>query len=206
MRVRTTLALVAVLAGCSSGDSTSPGGSTPVLTSVQIVAPAGTITVGATLQLTANPKDQNGNAISATVTWSSSSSGVATVTATGLVTGFAVGVATISAKAGSVNATPLVVNVIAAGGGTYPLSTDVYMPGNIYSPFITDIARTGTVTFYFPQDPDGHNVIFRKGAPGTPADIDILKNTVQSRQFNTAGTFSYDCTVHPGMTGIVVVH
>ena len=205
MRVRTTLPLVVLLAGCSSGDSTSPGGTSPVLTSVQIVAPAGSITVGATLQLTAKPKDQNGNAISATVIWSSSSNAVATVTATGLVTGLGAGAATISAKAGSVSATPLVVNVIAAGG-TYPLTADVFMPGNIYSPFITDIARTGTVNFYFPVDPDGHNVLFSKTVAGAPPDIDILKNTMQSRQFNTVGTFSYDCTVHPGMSGLIVVH
>jgi plastocyanin len=196
---------LATLAACSGGDSTSPGG-TPVLAAVRLFAPKGTITVGETVQLTASPKDQNGDPFNAAVTWSSSNNAVATVSATGLVSGQAVGIATITAASGSVSSTPLVLNVIAAGGGTYPLTAEVYMPGNIYSPFVTDIARTGTVQFYFPQDADGHNVIFRKGTPGTPADIDILKNTTRTLQFNTVGTFTYDCTVHPGMTGIVVVH
>jgi plastocyanin len=195
--------VVTALAACKGGDSTSPG--TLVLSAVRLFAPKGTIMVGETVQLTASPKDQNGDPYNATVTWTSSSSGVATVSATGLVTGLAVGAATITAASGSVSSTPLVVNVIAAGG-TYPLTAEVYMPGNIYSPFVTDIARTAMVTFYFPADPDGHNVIFRKGTPGTPADIDILKSTTRTLQFNTVGTFSYDCTVHPGMTGIVVVH
>jgi plastocyanin len=194
---------VTVLTACKGGDSTSPG--TPVLTTVRLFAPKGTITVGETVQLTASPKDQNGDPYTATVTWNSSSNAVASVSATGLVTGQAVGVATITAASGSVSSTPLVVNVISAGG-TYPLTADVYMPGNIYSPFVTDIARTGVVTFYFPADADGHNVIYRKGIPGVPPDIDILKSTTRTSQFNTVGTFTYDCTVHPGMTGIVVVH
>ena len=78
------------------------------------------------------------------------------------------------------------------------------MPGFIFSPVFTDIARTGTVKFVFPSIP--HNVIFAAGVAGTPANIDILANTTVSRTFNTAGSFSYVCTVHPGMQGTITVH
>jgi plastocyanin len=195
------LALVALITGCggSGGDNTAPG----VLTSILLIAPHGTIAVGATMQLTADPKDQHGNPVTASVLWASSNTAVATISAGGLVSGLSVGTTTISASSGTVGATPMVVNVIDAGGG-FPLTADVFMPGNIYSPFVTDIARTGTVRFVFPPDP--HNVIFRHDTPGPPADIDILSNTNVSRTFNTAGTFTYDCTVHPGMTGLIVVH
>jgi plastocyanin len=202
IRLLTHLALVVFIAACGGGggDSTAPG----VLTTILLIAPQGTIAVGATIQLMADPKDQHGNPVTASVSWASSNTAVATITSGGLVSGVTVGTATISASSGAVSATPMVVNVIAAGGGTFPLSGDVFMPGNIYSPFVTDIARTGTVRFIFPSDP--HNVIFRHDTPGPPADIDILSNTSVSRTFNTAGTFTYDCTVHPGMTGLVVVH
>src|SRR4029077_18136350 len=54
--------------------------------------------VGATVQLTATPKDALGNPLSGrVVTWSSSNPAVATVSASGLVTGVAAGSATITA-------------------------------------------------------------------------------------------------------------
>ncbi|HVT40690.1 MAG TPA: Ig-like domain-containing protein [Gemmatimonadaceae bacterium] len=193
------MTLAALVSACSGGDSTSPG----VVTSILLIAPAGTIVVGDSVRITASPRDQKGNTIGAAVSWSSSNSGVATVNGSGVVKGLAVGTASVTAASGSVTATPIVINVIAAGG-TFPLSATVYMPGNIYSPFVTDIARTGSVQFVFPPDP--HNVIFARGRPGAPPDIDILSNTTRTRQFDTVGTFSYDCTVHPGMTGIIVVH
>ena len=58
--------------------------------------------LGATEQLTAEVRDQNGNAMAgATVTWASGPASVATVSASGLVTAVANGTATITATAGS---------------------------------------------------------------------------------------------------------
>ena len=39
-----------------------------------------------------------------------------------------------------------------------------------------------------------------------PSDIPDRSNTTVDRTFNTAGTFGYDCGLHPGMSGTVVVH
>ena len=92
-----------------------------------------------------------------------------------------------------------------AAGCALPLCADVFMPNiSTYSPFQTDINRTGTVRFNFPAE--AHNVIFTTTAPGTPADIPVLSNTVVSRQFNTVGSFPFYCTLHPQMVGSVVVH
>ena len=38
-----------------------------------------------------------------------------------------------------------------------------------------------------------------------PADVPTSTNAQVARQFNTAGTFPYECTVHPGMAGTIVV-
>ncbi len=81
---------------------------TPVLTTVMVTpATASVATGGDTLQLTASPKDQFGNAISATVTFSSSNPAMATVNNSGLVTGVASGTVTITATAmnGSITVT-----------------------------------------------------------------------------------------------------
>ncbi len=66
--------------------------------SVTVSPTAAGVTVGATTQLTATPKDANGTALSGrAVTWATSNAAVATVSATGLVTGVATGSATITA-------------------------------------------------------------------------------------------------------------
>ena len=58
--------------------------------------------LGGTLQLSAEVRDQKGEVMArATVTWASSDEAVATVSASGLVTGVAIGSATITATAGS---------------------------------------------------------------------------------------------------------
>ena len=62
--------------------------------------------LGTTVQLSAEVRDQNARVMAgATVTWTSSANSVATVDASGLVTGVAVGVATITASAGSAQGT-----------------------------------------------------------------------------------------------------
>ena len=82
-----------------------------------------------------------------------------------------------------------------------------------FSPVSLTLRRGGVVTFDFPPDID-HNVIFPKQANGQPvatgAPADIPTATANrgkkiTRTFTTAGTFAYDCTVHPGMSAEVVV-
>lgn len=82
-------------------------------------------------------------------------------------------------------------------------TVDVYTPGNTFSPFSMNVSVGGVVRYnIFGED---HNVIFSKTAVGYPADINIVKDTIVSRTFSTKGTFTYTCTVHPGMNGEIVV-
>lgn len=193
----------AVLASCSGGGDkgvTNPGGGgtvTPVLTRIT-VSGGGSTTIGGTLQLTAAPKDQNGAAINAAVTWSTSSEFVAKVSSTGLVTGVAAGQATITATSGTVSE-PTVVIVASGAPAT---AVTVNMPGTSFSPAVFDIAQNGTVTFIFPAL--AHNVVFG-GAAGAPADIPIVSNTTVTRTFGTKGTYNFSCTIHSGMNGTVTV-
>ncbi len=80
-------------------NATVSGTVPPVPVASVSVSPAtASVPVGGTVQLTATPKDANGNPLSGrTVSWSSSNTAVANVSATGLVSGVAAGSATITA-------------------------------------------------------------------------------------------------------------
>ena len=98
--------VTSVAAGSATITATSEGQSgTSAITVTNVpvasvtVSPAtASITVGATTQLTATPKDANGAALSGrVVTWATSNAAIATVSASGLVRGVAAGSATITA-------------------------------------------------------------------------------------------------------------
>jgi plastocyanin len=78
----------------------------------------------------------------------------------------------------------------------------VSMPGFSFVPFTTEIQRGETVTFDFPSEQ--HNVIFERRT-GAPQDIQATSNRSVTRRFDVAGDFPYDCTLHPGMSGTVLV-
>lgn len=83
-----------------SGHATITVQAVPVA-SVDVEPSSANLNVGDTKQLTATPKDANGNALTGrTVTWSSSNDGVASVSGSGLVTAKAQGSAVISARSG----------------------------------------------------------------------------------------------------------
>lgn len=85
---------------------------------------------------------------------------------------------------------------------SYPSTATVTMPANVFVPFRVRLASGGTVTWVFGSE--AHNVIFAAAA-GAPADITIVTNVSITRTFNTVGNFRYDCTIHPGMSGVVEV-
>ena len=109
-----------VAAGSATITATSEGKSgTSVLTVTSIpLAPVATVTVspssaplrvGATVQLIATLKDSAGNVLTGrAITWSSNATGVATVSASGLVRGIAPGTATITATSEGKNGTATV--------------------------------------------------------------------------------------------------
>ena len=174
--------------------------SAPVFTSVSISPASPTVIVGLTDQLTAVAKDQNGANISgATFTYQSSDASKATVTNAGLVTGVAAGTARITATGtvGTVTKTAFV-DVVVTGPVTAAVTATA---SSTFDPLTVTISRTGTVTWQFNAL---HNVTFAT-ATGAPSNIADQATGTAQRQFNTAGTFNYQCTIHPGMQGTVVV-
>lgn len=89
----------ALTAAAGRTESTGPGGSTLIIatTSLAVTPETASVVVAATTQLTATPTPANA---SGTTTWASSDPAVATVSASGLVTGVTAGSATITATRG----------------------------------------------------------------------------------------------------------
>jgi len=203
----------ALVAGCGGG-----GGSTvtpppnPVFTTLQVLPDSQTIfgAPGTQTQMSATPLDQFGHAMVGlgAATWSSSDESIATVNSSGLVTSVALGgPVTISASLTSGGVTK-------NGSGTVKVA-DIPSADTVtattcqqFLPQSVTIKAGGTVTWSFQSL--AHTVTFNQPAPpGTPADLGTAaapySNTMISRVFTTAGTFNYHCSIHPGMTGVVIV-
>ena len=180
-----------VLGACSKA-------SEPVVSNVSITPTSVSLGVGASTVLVGSARDASLNPVNATITWRSSASNVASITADGLLTGVAAGTTTITATAGGVPGTATV--TVTSGPS---MNAVVTMPGLSFVPADVRIALGGTVTFQFPSL--NHNVIFTRSQPGAPADIQTTQNVNVTRTFPTAGSFPYDCLLHPGMSARIVV-
>jgi plastocyanin len=88
------------------------------------------------------------------------------------------------------------------GTGSTPVATTaVEMSGTRFNPASIKVASGATVT-WTNSDGINHNVTF-DGAVGT---IPNFSSGTQSLQMPaTAGTYTYKCTIHAGMTGSVQV-
>ncbi|HEY9229545.1 MAG TPA: plastocyanin/azurin family copper-binding protein [Gemmatimonadaceae bacterium] len=87
------------------------------------------------------------------------------------------------------------------GNPTTPVSTSaVTVSDNVFNPAAIQVAPGTTVRWTWSSDAREHNVRFTDGG----SEI-LAANATFSRAFPTAGTFTYQCTLHSGMTGTVTV-
>ena len=197
MRTAFPLAAIVAFAGCGKENPSSP----PVLT-VVLTAPKQTIAVGEPLQFTAIARDVNGVTVpGATISYASSAANVARVGASGLLVGLATGSASITATSAGRTSPPISITVTAGEvNGVFTTQGTTFTPAQI------TIRTQQSVAFGFLEDV-AHNAIFRDRAqhPGVPSDVPTTTSGVVTRTFTTAGTFPFECTLHPGMTGQVVV-
>ena len=99
------------------------------------------------------------------------------------------------------------------GGGTAAASAAVSMSQGddgygtavfSFSPAAVTIRVGGTVTWSNEGGGVLHNVTFAPSS-GAPANVSNFNYGTQTRTFSAAGSFSYQCTNHTGMTGQVTV-
>lgn len=73
-----------------------------------------------------------------------------------------------------------------------------------FTPTPVRITVGGTVTFTFGSIE--HDLFFDNAPDGAPASITApTSNTSVTRTFDRAGTFIFNCHIHPGMSGTVIV-
>ena len=83
------------------------------------------------------------------------------------------------------------------GGST---SSSISVRNNSFDPRATTVPVGTTVTWTWVANADLHNVTF---ADGTASPTQ--SSGTYPRTFSTAGSYAYNCTRHPGMTGTVTV-
>jgi len=209
VRIIAAASVAAALAACGGSSNNMSTGPTPVFTSVTVSPTAPTVSVGATVTMTALAKDQNGAAFSGApaATWSSSDETKATVdAATGVVTGVADGTPTITASitVGSVThsgSQPVTVSTPSATAAVTATTGQAFEPPGVT---IARASGTGTVTWTFQSL--AHTVTWDTQPTGASvADIDPTQNAQVARDFTVAGHYTYHCSIHPGMHGTVDV-
>lgn len=175
------------------------------MATVALTPAAPSLAIGATAALQASARDARGNAIAGATgfTFTTAAAGTAVVSSTGTVTAIAPGTTTITAsltRDGSTSSATAAVTV--TGPSNAPLAAAVGTTDASFTVPSVTIATGGTVTWTF--GPTTHNVTFA-ATTGAPQSVNNSASTSVARTFNTAGTFSYQCTLHAGMTGTVIV-
>src|SRR5881396_1502071 len=145
-----------VVAGSTTITATSEGQSGTSVVTVTLV-PVASVTVspapasvqaGQTVQLTATPKDANGNTLTGrTVTWASSNTSVGTVNASGLVTGVVAGSTTITATSEGKSGT----SAVTVTAGPLPVASVTVSPASASVPIGQAVQLTAT-----PKDASGN--------------------------------------------------
>ncbi len=115
---------------------------------------------------------------------------------------------------------PFVIAALAAcGGGGYNAPSGPTDPGDPtpvrdatvqatpseqFTPGRINLLVGGTVTYAFGSL--AHNVFFDNAPTGAPDNITApSSNKSVTLTFNTKGTYDYNCHIHPGMRGTVIV-
>src|SRR5216117_1036417 len=156
--VNTSGVATAAATGSTTIAATSEGHSgTATLTVTAVTVPVASVTVspasasvqaGQTVQLTATPKDANGNALSGrTVTWASSNSSVGTVNGSGLVTGVVGGSTTITATSEGQSGS----SAVTVTAGPLPVASVTVSPASASVPIGQAVQLTAT-----PKDASGN--------------------------------------------------
>jgi hypothetical protein len=145
--------VMATQSGGTLADTAPVAISAVPVASVTVTPASASLTAGQTVQLAAVTKDSAGNVLTGrTVSWATSNSGVATVSAAGLVTGVVSGSAIVTATSES-----------QSGTAALTVTTAVTNPGTVTDLAVVGVADTG-VTLAFTEVNDG---------TGLPASYDV---------------------------------
>ncbi|MEX2155365.1 MAG: Ig-like domain-containing protein [Gemmatimonadales bacterium] len=169
---------------------------------------SGTAAPGAQVTYTVQGRDTHGNAKSGvTIDWAVATGGgsITPPQNTTQANGNASATRTLGTTLGSQTATATAAGLPGAPSVTFTtnVTATVEVADNFFSPSSITVPLGTAVTWEWQGITLPHNVTFGAGGP---ADIPDRTSGSVSRTFNTAGTFNYVCTNHPGMNGSVTVN
>lgn len=199
------LALAACGGGDSPGPTTPPPGTAQKLSTIRFPSNAIALAAGATKTLAPQALDAAGAVISGAsgYTYTSSAPAVAELQGDGSVLAIGAGSSTITASltrdgvTATTTATVTVTGSLPGAAAVTAGASDL-----TFTPPTIAVARNANVTFSFGAL--NHSVVFRT-VTGAPANVPVTTNGAVVRSFPTAGDFNYDCSLHAGMSGKVVV-
>ena len=89
----------------------------------------------------------------------------------------------------------------AAGGTTVTGGSTVEIKNFMFSPMSVTVPVGSTVTWKF-EDSTAHNVVADDKSFSSPT---LSNGKIYTHAFTTAGTVKYHCSIHPFMTGTIIV-
>lgn len=92
--------------------------------------------------------------------------------------------------------------VVGGGGTTPPSLATVLIVDNEFQPSLSILRSGGIVVWTWATGASEHNVTFADAALNSPTQTGGSTYTLT---FATVGTFDYHCTIHPAMSGSIVV-
>jgi len=140
------LAFSLALAGCG-GSSSAPSDTTVTVSKITLTPATANVNVGSTQQFYASAVDSNNNSLAVLISWTSSSSSVASVNSSGIATGLSVGTTQITAAAGGVTS------------NTATLTVASRVASITISPMSSSVPVNGTQQFTAVAKDSGGNVI-----------------------------------------------
>ncbi len=222
-RLLLVLASLALSAACGSGGGSSDSGPTgnstptPVLTSITVTLSPSSVAVGQTSTASASGLDQNGNAIAVgSVVWSTGSSSIATITATGAITGVAPGQALILAAAGgrsgqqTITVTQVPVAIVALTPSAPTLAVGATQQFTVTTSDALGNVLTGRVVTWLSSDPTKVSVSSAGLATAVAAGSATITATSEGKSGSatvtvTAGTVAVaTVAVTPSAPSIVI--
>ncbi len=160
---------------------------------------------------TVQSSDTHGNAKGGvTIDWAVATGGGSIAPAqntTAAVNGYASAARTLGSGLGDQTATATAAGLPSSPSVTFTSTaaavvTTVRVADNSFTPSTISVPRNTTITWEW-KGSLTHNVTFSGGA--APANIPDRTSGSVTRTFNNPGTFTYQCTNHPGMNGSVSV-
>lgn len=100
-----------------------------------------------------------------------------------------------SSQAPATAATP---QPLPGGGNTVTIKNFAFDPGLL-------TVKTGTTVTWTNQDSAPHIIVSDTGSPVPFSSDSLPKGASYSFTFTQAGTYTYHCSIHPSMTGTIVV-